>query len=190
MFSPYYARARQRGAADPLQHCALNVALYGPGGKRWALTERGKDTVQRAATRLCIGPSALAWDGEALTIDIDEVTFPVPSRIRGQVRLIPSALTRHCISLDGDGVHHWTPFAPCARAEVRLTHPALRWEGRGYLDGNAGSAPLEDAFTHWHWSRASVGADTVVLYDVARRRRGAFGLAARFRPDGGMTRES
>ena len=32
VFSPYYAWARRRGPADPLNHCALNVALYGTGG--------------------------------------------------------------------------------------------------------------------------------------------------------------
>ena len=36
VFSPYYAWARRRGPADPQNHCALNVALYGPGGNRWA----------------------------------------------------------------------------------------------------------------------------------------------------------
>jgi carotenoid 1,2-hydratase len=40
VFSPYYAWARRRGGGDPEHHCALNVALYGAGGKRWALTER------------------------------------------------------------------------------------------------------------------------------------------------------
>ena len=33
VFSPYYALARRRGAGDPLDHCALNVALYGAGGR-------------------------------------------------------------------------------------------------------------------------------------------------------------
>lgn len=140
--------------------------------------------MQRETAGLRIGPSALAWDGNALTIDIDEVTFPLPSRIRGRVRLAPSAVTGRTVALDGDGMHHWSPLAPCAHVEVNLTHPALRWRGRGYLDSNTGSAPLEEAFTHWHWSRASVGADSVVLYDVSRRRGDALTLATRFRPDG------
>ena len=41
VFSPYYAWARRRGPSDPLRHCALNVALYGPR-KRWAMTERAR----------------------------------------------------------------------------------------------------------------------------------------------------
>ena len=59
VFSPYYARARRRGAADPLQHCAVNVALYGPRGKRWAMTERGRAAVARTPSSLAIGRSAL-----------------------------------------------------------------------------------------------------------------------------------
>ena len=40
VFSPYYAWARQRGAADPVNHCALNVGLYGRRAARWSMTER------------------------------------------------------------------------------------------------------------------------------------------------------
>ncbi len=28
VFSPYYALARRNGPADPLNHCAINVAIY------------------------------------------------------------------------------------------------------------------------------------------------------------------
>ena len=31
VFSPYYAFRRRSGRIDPLDHCALNVALYGGG---------------------------------------------------------------------------------------------------------------------------------------------------------------
>jgi carotenoid 1,2-hydratase len=34
VFSPYYAWARRRGEAPALNHCSINVALYGPLG-RW-----------------------------------------------------------------------------------------------------------------------------------------------------------
>ena len=36
-----------RGRRDPSNHCAFNVALYGPRGARWAMTERGRDAVHR-----------------------------------------------------------------------------------------------------------------------------------------------
>jgi carotenoid 1,2-hydratase len=35
VFSPFYARARaQGGPADPLAHCTMNVALYGPRARK------------------------------------------------------------------------------------------------------------------------------------------------------------
>ena len=46
VFSPYYALARRRGRGDPQHHCALNVALYGAGGRGWAMTERGRGSLQ------------------------------------------------------------------------------------------------------------------------------------------------
>lgn len=180
MFSPYYAWARRRGAGEPLNHCALNVALYGRGGKRWALTERGRDAVHRERAALTIGPSSLAWDGAALTFRIDEVTAPLPSRIRGLVRLHPAAITDRSITLDAEGRHRWWPIAPCARVEIELERPALRWAGPGYLDSNAGDGPLEDTFTSWDWSRASLPHGTVVLYDVRHRDGGSLAVALAF----------
>ncbi len=59
VFSPWYARARRRGGADPLEHSALNLALYGGVGRRWAMTERGARAVERDESRLAIGPSSL-----------------------------------------------------------------------------------------------------------------------------------
>ena len=82
-------------------------------------------------------------------MQIDEVTVPFPSRIRGSVRLHPIALVDNPMALDAEGHHRWRPIAPCARVEVSLTHPALRWSGSGYLDSNAGDEPLEDAFSGW-----------------------------------------
>jgi carotenoid 1,2-hydratase len=185
VFSPYYARARRRGAGDPLDHCALNVALYGERGKRWALTERGRGALERSATSLAIGPSRLVWDGDALTVRIDELTVPVPSRIRGVVRVRPSALPGRTFALDAAGAHRWSPIAPCARVEVALERPALAWTGAGYLDCNAGDEPLEDGFSRWDWSRASLrGGDTAVLYDARRRGGDPLFLGLRFAPSG------
>ncbi|MFX8883411.1 hypothetical protein ABTM86_19650, partial [Acinetobacter baumannii] len=47
VFSPYYALARRRGRGDPLNHCALNVAVYGNGTKHWAMTERRRGAIAR-----------------------------------------------------------------------------------------------------------------------------------------------
>jgi len=169
VFSPYYAWARRRGSTDPLNHCALNVALYGAGGKRWSMIERGRSAVRQEARCLTIGPSAVSWDGDALTFSIDEVTVPWPSRIRGKLRVHPTALPEQGFALDEQRHHHWLPIAPVARIEVELEHPAMRWSGTGYLDSNRGSAPLEQAFSSWTWSRASVRGGTGIIYDVERR---------------------
>jgi carotenoid 1,2-hydratase len=178
VFSPYYARARARGAGDPTNHCAINVALYGRGVRRWSMTERGRGALARDACTLAIGPSAFEWTGQALTITLDEIAVPWPARIRGTVTLHPTALPVHAVPLDTAGAHRWRPIAPCARIDVALAQPALRWSGPAYWDGNDGDAPLEDAFAHWHWSRATTREGTAVMYDVRRRdgTRGAFGL--------------
>jgi carotenoid 1,2-hydratase len=186
VFSPYYAWARRRGAADPEDHCALNVALYGASGHRWACTERGRGSQTRAPERFDIGPSSIAWDGATLTIAIEEVTVPLPARLRGVVRLRPLALPGRSFALDAEGRHRWRPLAPCARIEVEMEKPALRWSGAGYLDSNDGDEPLEAAFSSWNWSRAPHGDSSVILYDAERRTGGPLSLALRFDATGAV----
>lgn len=186
VFSPYYAWARRRtagGLAEATSHVALNVALYGADGRRWAMTERGAPGLQRSASALEIGPSRMAWDGTALTIEIEEVTAPWSRRVRGTVRVVPTALHDESFALDAAGRHRWTPIAPCARVEVDLESPRSHWQGPGYFDRNDGSAPLEADFRRWDWSRAhSADGSTAVLYDVTRRDGSTHGLALRFDP--------
>jgi carotenoid 1,2-hydratase len=171
VFSPYYARARRRAGragADARDHCAVNVALYRPGGRggsRWAMTERGRGQLQCEPHRLRIGPSALQWSGDALQIELDEIAVPWPSRIRGTVTLRAARRFDHPVTLASG--HRWCPIAPAAQVEVDLN--GLRWDGPGYLDANHGDAPLERAFRSWDWSRAQLAnGDSVVLYDVER----------------------
>ena len=133
------------------------------------MTERGRRSVRRDASSLVIGPSALAWDGTSLEIRLDEWTAPWPTRIRGTIKVHPSALTDVVFTLDAAGQHRWQPVAPCSTIEVALEEPALRWSGPAYFDINAGDAPLEAAFSHWDWSRATVPGGTAILYDVKRR---------------------
>jgi len=184
VFSPYYALARRRGTASPLNHCAVNVALYGPRGQRWAMTERPRASVQRFSQALKIGPSMLSWDGNMLKVEIDEVTAPLPSRIRGEIRLYPTSLSGEQISLDPDGRHQWCPIAPCSHVEVDLKQPAIRWSGPGYMDANTGGGPLEDSFSGWNWSRAKIHRDTAVIYDVTPREGDDLSIALRFSPAG------
>jgi carotenoid 1,2-hydratase len=187
VFSPYYAWARRKQPADPEDHCALNVALYGPARHHWAMTERRRAQVDRSADAFRIGPSSVHWDGACLTISIDEWTVPVPSRLRGRIRLWPEApVGSRAYVLDEHGRHRWTPLAPRARVEVDLQHPSLQWRGTGYFDSNAGDEPLERAFSRWTWSRADLGREAAVLYDVERRSGERATLALRFGADGGV----
>jgi carotenoid 1,2-hydratase len=174
VFSPYYAWARRRGPADPANHCAVNLALYATGAKRtapqrWTMTERGRSALARSADTLSIGPSGLHWDGTHLTVDLAETAVPLPRPVRGRIRVHPAALTAGPYRIDAAGRHRWWPIAPRARVELELGDPALRWSGDGYLDHNAGDAPLERDFVEWDWSRAAFGAGAAVLYDTVRR---------------------
>ncbi len=183
VFSPYYFQARQYEPTNPLDHSALNVALYGACGHRWSLTERRCGTVRRSATALTIGPNRIAWHGGALHVAIDELTAPWRTRIRGAVRIKPTAIATASYALDHDRQHHWRPIAPTCAVEVALDAPALSWRGRGYLDCNWGAAPLDAAFQGWQWSRLAAGEDTLVTYDVARRAGDSYQLALAFGPD-------
>jgi carotenoid 1,2-hydratase len=184
VFSPYYKWARRRGPAEPLNHAAVNVALYGEARHKWAMTERGRGAVARDAASFAVGPSHLAWDGTALVLSLDEVTFPLPGRIRGHVRLEPTSLNALPFTLAaseaGADLHQWRPIAPTAAVEVVLEKPALRWRGHGYLDSNWGGVPLEDSFVRWDWSRAPAAGGAAVLYEGRRRDGTDFGLALHF----------
>lgn len=182
VFSPYYAMARKRGAADPMNHCALNVALYGPGARRWTMTERGRRHVAISPEHFAIGPSALHWDGDALTIAIDEIgmPLPLPRRVRGTVRVTPRAVTDHVVTLNAQGDHRWWPIAPLSTVEVELSEPRLSWRGPGYLDMNQGDAPIAEGFRDWHWSRAATRDGAAVLYGGKRRDGSRFDLGWRF----------
>jgi carotenoid 1,2-hydratase len=186
VFSPYYAWSRRRGNPDPLDHCALNVALYGKAGKRWTMTERGRKGLRQGSDRLDIGPSHLTWDGTALTIAVDEITAPIPSRVRGRIRVMPAAINPSEFTLDPAGRHVWWPIAPISRVDVDLEKPDLRWSGPGYLDSNRGDEPLETAFQCWDWSRANTPKGTSMLYDVTAREGEGASLALRFSADGGV----
>jgi carotenoid 1,2-hydratase len=184
VFSPYYAWARRKGPADPLNHCAVNVALYGPRGKHWAMTERTASAVQRDRATLAIGTSSLEWRNDRLSVEINERTMPWLRPLRGTITLSPQALPARTWTLASAGNHWWSPIAPVARIDVAFSEPSVSWSGNAYCDSNGGAAPLEDAFSHWHWSRAPHRDGTVALYDLARRDGSSDSLALRFGESG------
>ena len=195
VFSPYYASARRAarhpGAApaDAYRHCAVNVSLSGPGG-RWAMTERPRSQVQADAGRLQVGASALAWDGEALRIRLDETCSPLPRALRGEVVLRPRLQPSRSFTLDPEGRHLWRPLAPRARVTVQLEAPRLAWEGEAYFDMNRGSRALERDFHGWTWSRAATSTGARVHYEVQHRHAVCAPLALDFDRDGEVHRAS
>ncbi len=186
VFSPWYTLARRLHGADQVaaeDHACFHVALYGRPS-RWAMTERRRGAVSRGRTSLAIGPSSVRWDGSTLVMDIDEIGAPLPQRIRGTVRVHPSALTGARFTLDDAGRHRWTPLAPASRVEVRLDRPGLSWSGPGYLDGNDGDRPLEADFAHWDWCRAPTESGATILYNAERLEGGEQSLALDVGPGG------
>jgi carotenoid 1,2-hydratase len=187
VFSPYYARARARSRwqmADPLEHCAINVAVYGPGATTWVLSEYGPNAVERAPGRFCVGGSSMAWEGDALVVRFDERTAVLGQRVAGVVRLFPSALPGERVVLDSHGRHVWWAVAPHAHVEAKLSHPAISLRGVGYHDANCGDEPLEAAFSTWSWSRASSSDRAAVLYDAKRVDGSALEMSRVFLADG------
>lgn len=187
VFSPYYARAFANQGAAVLadNHCAINVALYGAGTRRWAMTERGSTHVERGAEYLRIGPSQLQWRGDHLQIDLNEISVPTLARVRGTVSVYPQALCHYAAALDHAGRHRWGPIAPCARIDVDMAKPGLRWQGNAYFDRNEGDEPVTLPFKSWDWSRANMAdGSTAVIYDVTPLSGARRLLAERFRPDG------
>lgn len=166
VFSPYYAWSMR---AAPLNHCALNVALYGRK-PRWSMTERSRRRVRVAPHRLDIGQSAISWRGGELTIEIAETAAPLPRPIKGIVKIRTGALTDATYALDSQGRHHWRPIAPRAAFDVALSKPSVSWKGNGYVDSNFGVCPLEDDFQSWNWMRLhSERGGSQVFYDVMPR---------------------
>jgi len=114
---------------------------------------------------------------------------PIPRPVRGKVRIIPESLTDFKVKIDGEGRQRWWPIAPCARIEVAFERPALSWSGIGYLDSNEGERPLEDSFSFWNWSRASLtGGRTAILYEATHRNGVTEPLGFLCRPDGAVER--
>lgn len=179
-FSSAYARARQGGTARALDHGAFNVAIYGHGARRWALTEHRIDVDRVSARSLAIGGSVARWVHGALEIAIDERT--VWGRpVRGRVTFRPDRVHDRAFDLDREGHHRWWPVAPAGRIAVELDEPRLRFVGHGYHDVNTGTTALESAFARWDWSRTQDADGVRVAYDFLAQdgRRGSLSLNAK-----------
>lgn len=187
VFSPWYRSARRRGpGVDALDHAVMNVCVYGPGVRRWAITGWPRRTVQRDAVNLQIGTSRLAWEGDGLRVSFDERSSPFRRAVRGELRIRPSVRRDEVVTLEAAGSHLWYPMSPVGRFEVTLDEPRAQFSGSAYQDANSGSEPLEDCMHAWTWLRQPRPDGTAVLYDVHRKREPALELSRVFHPNGGF----
>jgi carotenoid 1,2-hydratase len=165
VFSPWY---RWSGRKSPQNHVCINVATYGRGG-RFTMTDRGRSALRQTASRLQVGPSMMRWEDGRLIIDIDEISSPpLISRVRGQIRVTPSAVTGVDLALTPDRSHVWRPFAPVADIEVEIDRPGWTWRGHGYFDANFGTRALEEDFGYWTWGRYPTPDGAQCFYDAER----------------------
>lgn len=184
VFSPYYASRRRRAPTNPDNHCAINVALYGNRGRRWAMTERSAASLGREVDWLRIGNSHMEASDGVITFHINEWASPLPRQILGTIRIRQNAQTEAAFALGADDTHFWWPISPRVEVDVDLTLPDLAWQGTGYFDTNWGTEPLEAGFTEWCWGRAARGEDTVIHYDVLRKNGEARSLLLSVDPKG------
>ncbi|WP_371038790.1 MULTISPECIES: carotenoid 1,2-hydratase [unclassified Rhodosalinus] len=182
VFSPWY---RWSGRRDPENHVCINVATYGPGG-RFTMTDRGRSALRKSRDSFRVGPSAMHWQAGELVIDVNEISAPpVISRVRGQIRVKPAALSDRELLLTEDGAHVWRPFAPNAGIEVALDAPGWQWSGHGYFDANFGSRALEEDFAYWTWGRFPTRKGATCFYDATRLDGSELAQAIHFDESGG-----
>ena len=133
------------------------------------MTDRGREALRQTASRLEVGPSMMRWDGTDLVIDINEVSSPpLINRIKGQIRVTPSAITGVELPLTPDGAHIWRPFAPSSSIRVDIDRPGWQWQGEGYFDANFGTRALEEDFSYWTWGRYPTASGATCFYDATR----------------------
>lgn len=159
LFSARYAARRQ---ALPIEHCAVNFALYVGGRRRqWVLTEY--PTATQSGEVLSIGRSSLRVrpDG-TVEIDVLERLAPFGAETRAEIVLRPTAPGLGVVPLLPDGSHTWEPRAPRCEAELRLPLLGHSLPGHGYHDANAGDSPLGSTLPSWSWTRVHAPDQTAI----------------------------
>ena len=133
------------------------------------MTDRGRPALRQSTDTFTVGPSSLHWDGTSLVLDVNEISGPpIISRVRGQIRVTPSAITDVELPLTRDGAHIWRPFGPVSGIEVTLDAPGWTWDGHGYFDANFGTRALEEDFGYWTWGRYPAAGGSTCFYDAVR----------------------
>lgn len=161
IFSPTYSVKGGR----PIDHCAVNLALYRNGvRRRWVLSEYSAATIDADGRTLRIGGSALhcGADGRVRVRVVDR-TAPWGRRSEASLELIPVTGPLPETRLIEGQPHFWQPLAP--RCEATLEVEATRTRGLGYQDTNWGEAPLGAGVPGWKWLRVHRADATEVLYE-------------------------
>lgn len=165
-FSARYSAGLGRGAR-PLEHCAVNFALYAGGLRRtWVLTEHAGAQVDSGHT-LRIGGSSWRYRGDgSVEVRVDELAARGRERVQAVLQLRPRSPPHAPVQLVPGEPHHWQPVA--ARAEAHLEVPTHALEApaaHGYHDANFGSERLGLGVPRWRWTRVHGAEETTVLYE-------------------------
>ncbi len=158
--------------------------LYRRRGSTWALTEARPESVERSADTFALSGSRIERNGDSLVVHLSERTAPWGRPLRGRVRIDIEYGAPSPFRLDRAGEHHWWPVGARASAEVELDTPSVRFRGSAYHDCNFGQVPLEETFASWNWSRADVGDDVCIVYDVHEHDGPGTPLGLRLSPGG------
>ena len=183
VFSPYYAWAGRR---NPLDHCAVNVALYGPRGAVWAMTERKHSAVSLSRDAFQIGRSRAVWRDGALSLEIDERTAPIPRRVRGRIEVRAESLNPRAFRLDEAGGHWWRPLMPPRACRGRHGRALASLERGRLFRPERRRRAARTRLLRWTWSRAATKRGAAILYDAQPRRGEPLSLALKFDDRGGF----
>lgn len=172
VFSPYYLRERKLNpsGADPNNFCSFNVAIYSKKNKIWTMTEFSEKHTSRTDSSYNVGNSQIRWNGSEVEILIDEISTPIPRKIKGKVKLSSDKFFLYSTWLDDSKKHRWGPIAPSAKIEVDFPDLGINWSGHGYMDSNEGDEPLENPFFGWNWARTTLeDGSALVFYDIKQK---------------------
>jgi carotenoid 1,2-hydratase len=181
VFSPRYAAGAGAGAV-PLEHCAVNLALYRRGRRMaWAFTEY-RGVAHAAAEGVAIGSSTLRYarDG-TLVVTIRERTAPWGRPLDARLELTPARTLADALPLDTQRLHYWEPRIVRGTAWLEVPALGIAGTGLGYHDVNRGIAALGDGVHGWWWTRVHAPDTSLVRYGV----RGAASVIELAAHDGG-----
>jgi len=170
LFSPRYSVAARRGGR-PLEHSAVNFALYHEGVRRlWVLSEYPRAELESPG-RLRIGRSTLTYsdsgsDAGTVRMEVEDWTAPWGRPVRARLTLEPMTPVGEVVRLMPELPHYWQALAPRARARLEVPSLGVEADGLGYHDTNHGDELLGARLPGWHWARTHREGETLVDYDL------------------------